>query len=1260
LCGLCFSTSSVHLAAVRLQERAGIAADIASFEKQVTYFISEYRIIKAWAESESQKLEQALAMLGPNDQNQVDVSDILPEVLNHLNTEVFDPLNQLFQPKKGDELNLYNFIRGESYVDLTTLELIIKTWLTLSIIPTNAEKIFTIEELPPGRGSVEDEIKSIEKIVRTVNESVLLLPPTLPDTVSVNVDVQILMNQLIDLVDSVAKSSSPATNKELSDKNTVRAEVKLLLDELADSIDESKATTGESSTHEEKVREGIKTILNEVVSNAIDAAGQKSESNGEPVQLLSTDIPTTSKAPDICQSSLKDPEKDPLVLMTFSRLLFFVCRSSEICDDMKKLALDNKLTPLSLNHLTTYYFNSLKNKDRFTLLDQAIEQTKNTDDVVKFFSSAKILHLITIDSKLKKDVSSSLRNNFSLYPSKLNSLLDSLIEHLTFSNTEQEVNAENQLVSIFKECILQGKALPLFIDKIAIRLEKDQRSGLISLIQYTVNLATLEELAWTKPPTLSNLRKWGLIEPDAVYPKLKRENNPDGILQRLIRQCIKEQHGDFIELLLLTTLKRSHFEPVNGQVLMLFAKQGLIQGITQLIQDGEDLTRLDINSWSAFMHAAANGQSETVEFLSGNIPPQKLMQKDNEGLDAALLAIQGGHEDTLRTLIQYCPALITARKGENSGYSALIFAIRQKQNNCVKVIAEAFPDAICTPVTTTTSPLLQSLSPGHLDCFQQLLQILSKHNPVKRDFWNSPIFYQTLNCKNPEAARWMIQEHPDLIHYPHNSFEQPLSLSIIHDMDDLSHEMLKLEKVDINAVNTKGVTALMISSIKNKDNILLELVDRVELNAASKCHDGKSALHLAAFFGSFQCLRILTDRYPEQLWETDVNGNTALHALILGNAISRGAFDTAISSDGLTPSANDGAFENCLNLVLSNAIGRQQINKKSNHGLSPLMHAAQYGNKSIITELLKVGDIDINSQDHQGKTALMHAGAAGYMGAIQTLLEQDKTDVSITDVYGSSFLLHMARSEQFQAIIELLTTADESVHAKIQSIVNTPDSWGWTLATIAAFNDKTETFGLLQALYTVQLGAGEVRMKRRENGVLSVPPIFTPIWADSVELFDSMLSRGDKASLLNAEDNFGYSLLMRAISEKKGNKIIDRLLSDATMNVDINHANDEGSTALMMAVKEDMTNFIKKLLSHKDIELDIRDKTGETAFMKAISLGKTESLKYILNTAGKNLPAIDREYAKEWVRDSHDNEEILKLLKPYLKSKSVLQKLFRH
>ncbi|WP_299734802.1 hypothetical protein, partial [uncultured Endozoicomonas sp.] len=35
LCGLCFSTSSVHLAAVRLQERAGIAVLKALFEKQL-------------------------------------------------------------------------------------------------------------------------------------------------------------------------------------------------------------------------------------------------------------------------------------------------------------------------------------------------------------------------------------------------------------------------------------------------------------------------------------------------------------------------------------------------------------------------------------------------------------------------------------------------------------------------------------------------------------------------------------------------------------------------------------------------------------------------------------------------------------------------------------------------------------------------------------------------------------------------------------------------------------------------------------------------------------------------------------------------------------------------------------------------------------------------------------------------------------------------------------------------------------------------
>ncbi|WP_066899583.1 ankyrin repeat domain-containing protein [Streptobacillus notomytis] len=82
-----------------------------------------------------------------------------------------------------------------------------------------------------------------------------------------------------------------------------------------------------------------------------------------------------------------------------------------------------------------------------------------------------------------------------------------------------------------------------------------------------------------------------------------------------------------------------------------------------------------------------------------------------------------------------------------------------------------------------------------------------------------------------------------------------------------------IEKIDINAINKIGETALIVAIEYNNVYILEELLKR-DVNINVKHHVlGKSPLHTAIFFENFDAVKLLVEKYPEMVnFQNDVDG----------------------------------------------------------------------------------------------------------------------------------------------------------------------------------------------------------------------------------------------------------------------------------------------------------------------------------------------------------------------------------------------------
>ncbi|CAH1773459.1 unnamed protein product [Owenia fusiformis] len=107
---------------------------------------------------------------------------------------------------------------------------------------------------------------------------------------------------------------------------------------------------------------------------------------------------------------------------------------------------------------------------------------------------------------------------------------------------------------------------------------------------------------------------------------------------------------------------------------------------------------------------------------------------------------------------------------------------------------------------------------------------------------------------------------------------------------------------------------------------------------------------------------------------------------------------------------------------------------------------------------------------------------------------------------------------------------------------------------------------------------------------------------------------------LNVKDHYGHTLLMYALHEK--NLDVIQLLLDKGANID-EQSTDNGSTALMMAVKRNLNKCVDLLIAKK-ANLDMQDKLGKAAIMWSAEESDITRIEELLNK-GADVMHVDNE-----------------------------------
>jgi ankyrin repeat protein len=256
-------------------------------------------------------------------------------------------------------------------------------------------------------------------------------------------------------------------------------------------------------------------------------------------------------------------------------------------------------------------------------------------------------------------------------------------------------------------------------------------------------------------------------------------------------------------------------------------------------------------------------------------------------------------------------------------------------------------------------------------------------------------------------------------------------------------------------------------------------------------------------------------------------------------------------------------------------------------GETALIQAAQSreDNTEIVKDLILAG-ANVNAQTKKGLTALMRQAWVGQAGAVKALLDAD-ADAKLKNENGwTAFYFACSHGNDAQ-IVKLLLGAGAGPNER-NARGETPLMWlGW--------GERTENFKAL-------IAAGTDVNARDNDGRTALMISAARFFPGEIKLL--LDARAD----VTAKDKNGWNALMHASASRfrreeigahgdgfivwlKATKIIEDLISKGT---DPNAQNEDGETALMLAIKAGNAHFAETLLAI-GANAGLKNKKGKTA-----------------------------------------------------------------
>ncbi|XP_046359210.2 ankyrin-3-like isoform X1 [Haliotis rufescens] len=363
--------------------------------------------------------------------------------------------------------------------------------------------------------------------------------------------------------------------------------------------------------------------------------------------------------------------------------------------------------------------------------------------------------------------------------------------------------------------------------------------------------------------------------------------------------------------------------------------------------------------------------------------------------------------------------------------------------------------------------------------------------------------------------------------------------------------------------------------------------------------DNKDKLiHIAAANGFTQIVELLLDTVCTPI---DVKGGNDMTALMYSSYLGHTDLAVTLLKRGANPELLDEEGDNCLHLTcrggsvdLAKSLIAEtlDVNKRGEHGRTPLMYASYNGHEDIVKLLLEKGALpnpDVSSID-QKDNCLHLACVKGEIRIVQILLDEGKMDIEVTGQRNRTPLMYACRNGQFETAKKLVAR-----HANTSVL----DETSFSCLHLAAMKGHVPT-----AEWLLSLNPGIVVDCTNDTGRT---PLMFALQNGHADMVDWLIEHGSDIAL---KDHSMVSCVHMAV--QSGRLPLVELCLEKGQNV--NSCSNSYQTPVMRACKQGDLNLVKCLVA-KDANVNL----GNGCLNAACIGGSLEMVEYLIST----FPKID-------------------------------------
>lgn len=263
------------------------------------------------------------------------------------------------------------------------------------------------------------------------------------------------------------------------------------------------------------------------------------------------------------------------------------------------------------------------------------------------------------------------------------------------------------------------------------------------------------------------------------------------------------------------------------------------------------------------------------------------------------------------------------------------------------------------------------------------------------------------------------------------------------------------------------------------------------------------------------------------------------------------------------------------------------------NGDTPLLAAISRGRYAIAQQLIEAGaDVNQKAKAYKGKTPLMQAAGSG-MEQMTTLLLDKGADVDAMDDTGKTALMYAAAKGRTKLIELLLGRGANPLLTDNRGMdaVRHANKYRRLPENIKLIEDAKKTFAETLARRGKALEVNELMEAARQDDVAKI----------------QQLIRSGQA--LEAVDSFNATALHHALVARQNPAAL--ALVDA--GADVNHADRDGVTPLLLAVKNGDEDVVKRLIQ-AGADINAEDRYHNTPLLMAIRFGQQGIVALLLDS----------------------------------------------